>query len=72
MNRGEIQRLLLAQALYHSNEVRFFDEAFTHLSAEQSARIMENLRHDGLTMVLATHRPEIVALCDYRVEISRR
>jgi ABC-type bacteriocin/lantibiotic exporter with double-glycine peptidase domain len=71
LSRGEIQRLLLAQALYRSDRCVFFDEAFSHLSAEQSARIIDRLRMAGVTLVLATHRPEIIALCDRCVTLRR-
>lgn len=64
LSRGEVQRLILAQALYRSDECLLFDEAFTHLSLEQSVRILERLRRSGTTVLMATHRPEIQALCD--------
>ena len=61
---GEIQRLCLAQALYHSFECVIFDEAFSHISLEQSQRILHRLRALETTLILATHRPEILSLCD--------
>ncbi len=70
LSRGEVQRLLLAQALYKSDECLFFDDAFNHLSLEQSTRILERLRERGMTVVLATHRPEIQALCDRGIMLS--
>lgn len=64
LSRGEIQRLSLAQALYRSTDCVFFDEAFSHLSLAQSRRIVDRLRDEGVTVILASHRPEIQALCD--------
>ncbi|MBX3598328.1 MAG: ATP-binding cassette domain-containing protein, partial [Rhizobiaceae bacterium] len=64
LSRGEVQRLMLAQALYRNQECLLFDEAFNHLSLEQSMRILTRLRQKGMTIVMATHRPEIQQLCD--------
>lgn len=70
LSRGEIQRLMLAQALYRSGECLIFDEAFTHLSLEQSVRILQRLRDLGTTVIMATHRPEIQSLCDRTISLS--
>ena len=64
LSGGEIQRLMLAQALYHSEDCVFFDEAFSHLSLEQSKRIVNRLRNRGTAMVMASQRPEIQSLSD--------
>jgi ATP-binding cassette subfamily B protein RaxB len=64
LSRGEIQRLSLAQALYRSTDCVLFDEAFSHVSNAQAARIVLRLRGMGTTMVFATHRPDVLALCD--------
>lgn len=71
LSRGEMQRLMLAQALYHGNNCLFFDEAFSHLSLEQSQRIVERLRESGTTVILASHRPEILALCDRHLRLAK-
>ena len=64
MSQGEIQRLCLARALYRSKECVLFDEAFSHVSANQASRILMNLRKSGTTLVLCTHRTDILAQCD--------
>lgn len=68
-SRGEVQRLLLAQALYQESKLVFFDEAFAHLSLEQSRRIIKRLRSRGTTLVLATQRAEIISECDYTIQL---
>jgi len=70
LSRGEIQRLMLAQAIYRSGECLIFDEAFTHLSLDQSVRILQRLRELGTTVIMATHRPEIQALCDRTISLT--
>ncbi|PVZ72231.1 cysteine peptidase family C39 domain-containing protein [Pelagibaculum spongiae] len=71
LSRGEKQRLALARALYFSQECIFFDEAFSHLSLTQSYRIIERLRGQGVALVLATHRHEILKLCDCIIDIEK-
>lgn len=70
LSRGEIQRLTLARALCHSDGVLLFDEAFSHISLSQSQRIMTRLKEKGMTIVLASHREEIQALCDTSLYIN--
>jgi ATP-binding cassette subfamily B protein RaxB len=69
LSMGEIQRLHIANALYVHAGCILFDEAFCHLSLAQSRRILSELRREGAAMVLASHRPEIHALCDRVVQL---
>jgi len=69
LSRGEVQRLLLAQALYRSEECIIFDEAFSHASLAQSKRIIDTLRARRTALIMATHRPDIQALADRRIDI---
>mgnify|MGYP001793455572 CR=1 FL=1 len=70
LSRGEMQRLQLAKALYRSEDCIFFDEAFSHLSFSQSSRIIRNIQQLGTSLVLATHRAEILGLCDNVVQLD--
>lgn len=70
LSRGEVQRLFIAQALYRNERIIFFDEAFSHLSFDQSKRILESLRKIGATLVLSTHRKEIQLLSDRNIVLS--
>ncbi|MDE1461797.1 peptidase domain-containing ABC transporter [Spartinivicinus poritis] len=70
LSRGEIQRLMLAMALYRSQDCIVFDEAFSHIGLEQSQRIIERLKKLGTTLVMATHRPEIQELSDKTYQMS--
>jgi ATP-binding cassette subfamily B protein RaxB len=69
LSMGEIQRLHIANALYMHIGCILVDEAFSHLSLAQSKRILSELRRDGASIVLASHRPEIQGLCDRVVQI---
>ncbi|RLV59057.1 ATP-binding cassette domain-containing protein [Parashewanella curva] len=67
---GELQRLSLARALCYHSEVLFFDEAFSHVDAETSKRIIERLKQQGVTLIMVSHRSEISQLADYQFEVE--
>lgn len=69
LSRGEVQRLMLAMALYRSQDCIVFDEAFSHIGLEQSQRIIQRLNELGTTLIMATHRPEIQELADGRYQM---
>lgn len=61
---GEIQRLFLAQAIYFNREIVFFDEGFSNVSVDQAARIINNMKEYGVTLIMSTHRRELMVLAD--------
>ena len=66
LSAGQRARLVLARALLSSAPVILLDEPTAHLDAESSATVHEVIallatRH---TVVVVTHRPELVAIAD--------
>ena len=57
---GQVQRLLLARALYQQPKVIFMDEATSHLDIENEARISEQVRELDMTRIIVAHRPETI------------
>jgi NHLM bacteriocin system ABC transporter peptidase/ATP-binding protein len=53
---GQAQRLEIARALVRQPSILVFDEATSALDAETEARILENLRRRGCSLILVTHR----------------
>lgn len=53
---GQAQRLEIAHALVRQPSILVFDEATSALDAETEARILENLRRRGCSLILVTHR----------------
>lgn len=60
LSGGQIQRLLLARALYQSPCVLFMDEATSHLDSKNEARISEQIQHLSMTRVMIAHRQETI------------
>jgi ATP-binding cassette subfamily C protein CydD len=63
---GEAQRVALARAFLHNAPFLILDEPTAHLDANTEAALVETiaaLAH-GKTLVLATHSPAMLALCE--------
>lgn len=69
---GQRQRVALTKALVSPGALVILDEPTAHLdgeSAEVVATTINALRDDGRAVVLVSHRPELVAICDTVVEV---
>ncbi|TWX68492.1 peptidase domain-containing ABC transporter [Colwellia demingiae] len=60
LSGGQIQRLLLARALYQSPCVLFLDEATSHLDKDNETKISEQIQHLPITRVMIAHRQETI------------
>lgn len=61
---GQIQRLLLARALYQEPSLLFMDEATSHLDIDNEAKISEQIKQLEMTRVIIAHRPETIKQAD--------
>ncbi len=57
---GQVQRLLLARALYQDPKILFMDEATSNLDVQSEALIGEYVRQLPMTRVIVAHRPETI------------
>lgn len=70
LSEGQMQRLVVARAVYSQAPVLLLDEATSALDAETEREMLANLRAlPGRTAVLVTHREATLAACDRVVEI---
>lgn len=60
LSGGQVQRVLLARALYQSPCVLFMDEATSHLDNENEAKISEHIQHLPMTRIMIAHRQETI------------
>jgi len=60
LSGGQVQRVLLARALYQSPCVLFMDEATSHLDKDNEAKISEQIHHLPMTRIMIAHRQETI------------
>jgi putative ABC transport system ATP-binding protein len=65
LSGGELQRTAIARAIVHRPQLVVADEPTGNLDSDNGARVLELLRElnerEGLTILLATHAPELAA-----------
>ena len=66
LSGGQIQRLLIARAVYHTPEYMFFDEATSSLDATNEKQMMNNLFsfYKGRAVIIIAHRLSTVKNAD--------
>ena len=64
LSGGQVQRLLLARALYQSPCVLFMDEATSHLDKANEAKISEQIQHLPMTRIMIAHRQETINMAE--------
>lgn len=64
LSGGQLQRLVLARALYRRPRILFLDEATSHLDEATEATIAVALRDLRMTRVIVAHRPATIAHAD--------
>ena len=64
LSGGQIQRILLARALYKRPRFLILDEATAHLDIEREDRINEHMRAMSITRLVIAHRPDTIASAD--------
>ena len=60
LSGGQIQRVLLARALYQNPCVLFMDEATSHLDNTNEAKISEQISQLPMTRIMIAHRQETI------------
>lgn len=71
LSAGQAQRILLARAFYKEAKILFLDEATANLDLQTETEILQTIRNLGSTLIIISHRPDIVALADRRFVLSR-
>jgi len=72
LSGGQRQRVAVARAVANAPSVILADEPTGELHSEDKARVLElfqGLHHEGRTVIIVTHDPEVAAVAPRRVEI---
>jgi ATP-binding cassette subfamily B protein RaxB len=57
---GQVQRLVLARALYRKPAILFLDEATSHLDVTTERQVLKNIAELNITIVSVAHRPDLI------------
>ena len=72
LSKGQIQRILIARAVYKNPDFIFLDEATNSLDAKNEREIVENLEkfYQGRTVIVVAHRLSTVRNADNIIVIE--
>jgi ATP-binding cassette subfamily B protein RaxB len=60
---GQIQRMVLARALYRQPKVLFLDEFSSNMDEKLEHAILTNLKSLGITILSVAHRRQVINAC---------
>ena len=64
LSGGQLQRILLARALYREPQILVLDEATSHLDIYNEAQINTAIKRMNITRIIIAHRPETIRSAD--------
>lgn len=71
LSEGQMQRLAIARAVFSDAPILMLDEATSALDEATEKELLRNLRSlTDKTVVLVTHRPEALKICDRVIEFK--
>lgn len=71
LSGGQIQRIVLARALYRKPKILFLDEATSHLDIENERIVNRHVSDLKITRIVVAHRPETISSADRTIDISQ-
>lgn len=72
LSGGQVQRVLLARALYREPRVLFLDEATSHLDRATEQKVLDNLRCLKMTIISVAHRENALAKGGRSIRLGAR
>ncbi len=71
LSGGQIQRLVLARALYRKPAILFLDEATSNLDVATERQVLKNIAALGITVVSVAHRPDVIRQAQQIISLNR-
>ncbi|QGU89498.1 peptidase domain-containing ABC transporter [Erwinia sorbitola] len=71
LSGGQVQRVLLARALYRQPEILILDEASSHLDIERERLINQAIKQMDVTRIIIAHRAETIRSADRVIVIEK-
>lgn len=75
ISEGQKQRLSIARAIFHNSEVIILDEPSSALDEKTELELADNLmtlKNAGKTILIISHKPGIIDICDRVYQIENR
>ena len=70
LSEGQMQRIAIARAVCSGNPILMLDESTSALDEATERQLLQNLRSmTDKTVLIVTHRPAVLAICDRQVEM---
>ena len=71
LSEGQTQRLALARALFSERPILLLDESTSALDEETEKEVLSNLKSmTDKTILIVTHRPAALEICDKRIDFA--
>ncbi|MBV4414025.1 peptidase domain-containing ABC transporter [Enterobacteriaceae bacterium YMB-R22] len=71
LSGGQMQRVLLARALYRQPDILILDEATSHLDVTRESAINSAIREMAITRIIIAHRPETIRSADRIILLNK-
>ena len=70
LSEGQMQRLAVARAVYSGAPVLLLDECTSALDEATEREMLDRLRALGRTVIIVTHRPAALSICDRTINLG--
>jgi ATP-binding cassette subfamily B protein RaxB len=64
LSAGQVQRILLARALYRNPDFLLLDEALSNLNTDAAIPILDYIKSRNITLLMVTHNPDLLEHMD--------